>query len=194
MTGSRANVSGQGGVTVVARPAIAVLLTAAVSLGLYYNLWRFLPPAVHRPLATMLGIVSWLAIGLGPFVIAWVGRRRGAGLPVVFAASLLTPLAWDAKEVVRVSCCFPLAESLYFGLNTVFLLIFFGAIGQIGLYETISRLRARRNAGVVVVERSLAGPLAAVVVGLAAVWVFAVWGGGTKAFYLFTEGYKVLFH
>ncbi len=177
----------------VAGPAVAVFLAAFVSLGLYYNLWRMFAPGLHRPLATVFGLISWVAIGFGPTVIYYAGRSRGAGVPVLVAACLVTPVVWNVKEIVRVSVNFTLAESLYFGLNTVFLLMVCGAIGQMGICEIVYRLRDR-PADTTPAAVFTRGPVGAILLALASVFVFLIWGGGTHAFYVFMEGYKLIFH
>ncbi len=107
-------------------------------------------------------------------------------------ACLITPLVWNLKEMVRVSEFFTLGETLYYGLNTVFLLAVFSALGQMGLCELICcwRLGKRSEEPVKVFSPA---PVIAILVGLAALYVCLLWGLGVHFFYIYIEGYRAIF-
>jgi hypothetical protein len=94
--------------------------------------------------------------------------------------------------MVRVSEFFTFGETLYYGLNTAFLLSVFGALGQMGLCELICRWRLGKRSEEAVKVFSPA-PVISIVVGLAALYVFLLWGLGVHFFYIYIQGYRVLF-
>ncbi|HPW70040.1 MAG: hypothetical protein GXY28_05445 [Bacteriovoracaceae bacterium] len=174
-------------------PAFVLLVTAAVSLALYKNFWQFnLPYVLQKAAAFIFGPAAFLAIGCGAIVVYPVCRSRGASVAEAFAASMITPLAWILKEVVRVSEFFSWGESLYYGLSSSLLLAIAANIGFMGLGEMIhrSRLKKRGMARAVVTPV----PIAAVVFALAALYVILIWGVGVHWFYIYQEGYKAIFH
>lgn len=173
-------------------PTLGVLLVTVVTLTTYHHLWRVAPTAVHRSVATVAGLIAFIAIGFGPLVIYLWGRHGGAPLRLVVAACFVTPVCWNVKEMIRVTEYFTVGEALYYGLNTVFLLTVFGAIGQMGLGELLYRRRQRAGAGGAGAMVT-AGPLLAIGVAVAAFFTLLAWGGGVHAFYIYVEGYRALF-
>jgi hypothetical protein len=173
-------------------PAFVLLVVAAVSLALYKNFWQLNLPYVQKAAAFIFGPAAFLAIGCGAIVVYPVCRSRGASVAEAFAASMITPLAWILKEVVRVSEFFSWGESLYYGLSSSLLLAIAANIGFMGLGEMIHRrrLKKRGRAGAVVTPV----PIAAVVFALAALYVILIWGVGVHWFYIYQEGYKAIFH
>jgi hypothetical protein len=176
----------------VVAPALTVLIVMVASAILYDQAWRIGNDTVHQLTAYIAGLVLFASIGYGPLYIYPTAFFRGAGLGERVLASLVTPVAWNLKEVVRVSEVFTWGESLYYGLNPVFLLCLSGAAIQMGLCEMVCRwLRNRR-----VPERvSVVTPasLLAVLVGLLGAGLFMAWDMGVHWFYIYQEGYKALF-
>ena len=173
-------------------PAFVLLVVAAVSLALYKNFWQFNLPHIQKAAAFIFGPAAFVTIGCGSIVVYPICRLRGASVAEAFAASMITPLAWILKEVVRVSEFFSWGESLYYGLSSSLLLAIAANIGFMGLGEMIHRrrLKKRGRAGAVVTPV----PIAAVVFALAALYVILIWGVGVHWFYIYQEGYKAIFH
>lgn len=173
-------------------PAATVLLVWAAGEVLYSQSWRTGNETLHHLVAYVSGLVLFAGIGFGPLYVYPRAFFRGANAWERILASLATPFVWNVKEVIRVSEYFTWGESLYYGLNTIFLLSLSAAAVQMGLCEMVCRrLRNRRvpeHAKVVT-----PAPLVAVLLGFSAVGVLFVWGKGVHAFYIYQEGYKALF-
>ena len=172
-------------------PTLTVLLAMILGLLVYENTWKLAGPAVHRPIAYLAGVVAFVSIGFGPLLIYPIGRARGVPLGIVIAACFVTPVCWNAKEMVRVLDFFTPAEALWWGLNPAFLLAFAGAWGEMGLCELVHR--ARRRTGGTPLRVVTAAPVLGIVFGLVALYALLIWGGGVHTFYLYMEGYRALF-
>ena len=176
----------------VVAPALAVLIVMVASWVVYDQAWRIGNHAIHQCTAYLAGILLFLSIGFGPLYVYPTAFFRGASLGERILASLLTPVAWDVKEILRVSEVFSWGESLYYGVNPVFLMCLSVAAVQMGLCEIVCRrLRNRLVSEPVPVVTPV--PLVAVVVGLVCMALLLLWDMGAQGFYIFQEGYKAIF-
>lgn len=175
-------------------PVGIVLATMIVTTIIYFHLaWRMGGDNPIRPVVTTVSSwVLFISIGFGACYIYPTGFFRGASVAERIAACLVTPLVWNLKEMVRVSEFFTLGETLYYGLNTVFLLAVFSALGQMGLCELICRWRLGKRSEEPVKVFSPT-PVIAIFVGLAALYVCLLWGLGVHFFYIYIEGYRAIF-
>jgi hypothetical protein len=174
------------------KPAGMVFLAMAVSLSLYKLSAQVEGRLLHGLLSSVFAVTLFLSIGFGALFVYPFAYFRGAGIAERILASLFTPLLWAVKEIVRVNEYFTVGESLYYGLNSLILLTFFGTFGLMGICEVLCRLIARRRGARV--RRILSPiPVAAIVVSLFALWVLLIWGMGVHWFYIYMEGYKALF-
>jgi len=128
----------------VNRLVIQVTIVLAVMVGMsiiYFHLaWRIDSGNFLRPVITTLSAwMLFISIGFGTLYIYPTAFFRGASAGERIIACLVTPVVWNIKEMVRVSEFFSLGETLYYGLNTSFLLAFFGTFGLMGLCELICR-------------------------------------------------------
>ncbi len=173
-------------------PALTVLIVMLASLIVYSHAWRIDRDPIDRVTAYIAGLVLFASIGFGPLYVYPTAFFRGASARERILASLVTPVVWDVKEILRVSEYFTWGESLYYGLNTIFLMCLCAAAVQMGVCEMVCRWIRNRQASdrvPVVVPAALI----AVVLGFAGVGALFLWGGGVHAFYLYQEGYKALF-
>ena len=176
----------------VVAPAATVLIVMAASAILYDQSWRIGNDTLHQLTAYIFGLVLFASIGFGPLYVYPRAFFRGASGLERILASLVTPMAWNVKEMVRVSEFFTWGESLYYGLNTILLLCLCAGAVQMSLCEMACRwVRNRKTSEPV----SLVTPASviAVLAGLAGVGVLFVWGMGVHSFYIYQEGYKALF-
>lgn len=173
-------------------PAMTVLVVMLASLILYSHAWRIENDAVHQLIAYVSGVVLFVSIGFGPLYAYPRAFFRGASGSERILASLVTPVAWDVKEILRVSEYFSWGESLYYGLNTIFVLCLCVAAAQMGICEMVCRAVHNRRVSEPV---SVVTPASLIPVlgGLLGVGAFFLWGGGVHAFYIYQEGYKALF-
>ncbi len=171
-------------------PAFAALLLMAAGKILYNLPWHDMTPSIHKPAAFISGLVLFIAITLAPSAVYPLGRFRGAAARTCIMACLITPLVWNIWEIIRVTAFFSPAESLYYGLNPLFLGTLAFAAFQAGLWESVYRLRVKRPGK----KTQLAGPMLSALAGLGLLYVFCFWAMGQPWFYLYQEGYKALFH
>jgi hypothetical protein len=169
-----------------------LLIWAAASVVYLECAWRLEPGALRSLLAFSSAVLLLLSLGFGALYIYPIAFFRGANTVERLAACLVTPLVWNLKEMVRVGEFFSPGETLYYGLNTAFLLTVFGSLGLAGLCELVCRWRLGRRS-----ERPVRifspAPLLWVGMGLAAVYLLLLWGLGVHFFYMYIQGYKALF-
>jgi hypothetical protein len=179
-------------VTRAVLPAAAVLSVWAAGTLVYCHSWRIDNDSLHQWTAYLSGLILFASIGFGPLYVYPRAFFLGASARERVLASLATPVAWNVKEIVRVSEFFTWGESLYYGMNTIFLLSLSAAAIQMGLCEmACRRLRNRRLSEHAPVATP--APVIAVLAGLVGVGVLFVWGQGVHSFYIYQEGYKALF-
>jgi hypothetical protein len=173
-------------------PAGIVLLLMGASAWVYDASWRIDHGPLRSAVAFLSGILLWLSIGNGALLAYPMARFRGAGLGERAVACLASPVIWNIKEMVRVSEFFTAGESIYYGLNSLFLLAVIGAFAQMGLCELLCRRRLR-SAGQWHGRVATWPPVMAIVAGLSALFLMSYWGDGVHWFYVYMQGYKALF-
>jgi len=173
-------------------PGATVLIVMFASAILYDQSWKIGNDALHQLTAYVSGLILFVSIGFGPLYAHPKAYFRGASALERILACLLTPVAWDVKEMFRVSEYFSWGESLYYGLNTIFILCLCVGVAQMGVCEMVCRwVRNRQVLEPVPVVTPAS--LIPVLVGLLGVGTFFLWGGGVHSFYIYQEGYKALF-
>jgi hypothetical protein len=174
-------------------PALPVMIMMLVSWFAYEYAWRIDSAVIHRGLAFAAGILLFAVIAFGPMLVYPMAYFRGAVVGERILACMITPIFWNVKEVVRVTEYFTVGESLYYGLNPLFLGLLAVVLFQIGLAEIICRRRLQKRDKIsLLVFRPAA--VVAMVVGAAGVFIFNLWGMGVHWFYVYQEGYNALFH
>jgi hypothetical protein len=169
---------------------------AAVMAGskVFYNLaWMIPDPTLHRALAFALGLTLNLSLTFGASLLYPLTYYRGASWMERAAACLVTPVLWNLWEITRVTEFFSFGESLYYGLNSLFLGTLAFTVFQMGLWELICR-RAFNRRGPDRRRVWSGAPIPAMVLGAAAVFVFNIWGLGAHWFYLYGNLYKIIFY
>ncbi len=175
------------------RPVGTVLVVWAAASIVYLELaWRLESDALRELLAFSSALLLLLSLGFGALYIYPTAFFRGAGPMERVTACLITPLAWNIKELARVGEFFSFGETLYYGLNTAFLLTVFGSLGLAGLCELVCRWRLGTRSEQPVRVFSPA-PLSLVALGLGAVYLLLFWGLGVHFFYIYIQGYKAIF-
>jgi len=172
-------------------PVLGVLLALLVSSIVYNNSWRVESDFAQQLIANVSALLMFLSLGFGALLVYPAAFFRGAGPAERIAACFVTPLAWIAKEVVRMNRVYSLAESVYFSLNPLCLGVCFGTIAMIGLCHIWCRGAMKRRG--VEVGGFPAAAVAALAAGLSVVIFLFAWGLGVHSFYLFQEGYGALF-
>ncbi|MEA3221934.1 MAG: hypothetical protein U9P49_02055 [Thermodesulfobacteriota bacterium] len=173
-------------------PAAIVLAIMIISLLVYWNSWRIDSVGAHRIVANIAAVVLFVSIGFGSLLVYPMAYFRGANAGERIFASLITPIIWLIKESIRVSVFYTFAETLYYGLNPLYLAVFIGPFGLMGICELVCRsiIKKRSDTSIRVITPL---PVAAIFAALVALYVFLIWGGGVHWFYIYMEGYKALF-
>jgi hypothetical protein len=173
-------------------PVGALLAVMLASSFAYHNSWRVDNAMLRQAIAEAAAVILFASIGFGALIIYPLSAHGGAGRSERIIACLTVPIIWNIMEMARVREFFGFGETLYYGLNQVFLLAVFGAFAQMGLCELA--LRWRRNRRREEKERIFtAAPLLSIAAGLAAFYVIMLWGMGVHFFYWYGRIYKALF-
>lgn len=128
-------------------PVGIVLATMFVTSIIYDQSWKFCDISPMKFFITVTNILLFSSIFLSVFLIYPMMFFRGAGTVERVVASLIPLMVWIAKEIIRISYVFTVSESLYFGLNPVFIFLFCFALFQIGLSELICKWRLKKREG-----------------------------------------------
>ncbi|MBN2243385.1 MAG: hypothetical protein JW793_11920 [Acidobacteria bacterium] len=165
----------------------------ATSTLIYNNAWRFLDPQFHRPLAVVCVILMGASIIFGPAWIYPVAFFRGASLRERVVACLITPFAWILKELVMMPSSYSIGEKMYNLFNPLFLGTISLAVIEMGICEIACRWAAHKRSAVPARRVFSAGPIAAVLAGLCAVYFFNLWGDRVGFWYIHQSIYQYLF-
>jgi len=165
-------------------PTSIVLVAMIVSRIIYFN--------SSATVATLSGIVMFLCIGFGSFLIYPLSFVRGAPLTERIIGCLLTPLVWNGIEMYNVGQAFSPAESLFYGVNILSIGAVAGQFLIMGVCDFFCRWnqgRAERG------ETKVLSPFAvlASVSGILGIYLVLVWGEGVGLHYLLIGLYKNIF-
>jgi len=172
-------------------PAAIVFAVMAVSFIAYNTAWHIKVEFIHKLVVNIAAVVLFLCVGFSPFAVYTMSYFRGATFRERVLATLINPAAWAIKEVVRVTATFSIGESIYFLFNPLIISLFAAVIAQVGLLEMLCR-RSLKKRGENVEVFSVPS-LAAIIAGLSIFVINLAWEQGVHSFYLFMEGYKLLF-
>ena len=189
------------GVIQVKQPFIRQVLLpvgAALLVGaLLYWLNSLALPTSNRELyrftknSLLILFYAWLWLS-GPLFVYPYLYFHGAGLRERTVGAFVLPVAYILSEIIRVSEYFSWGEALYYGLSTMGLLTLALQAGLLGAAEMFCRWRQRTRTGQP--RRVVSwGPVGALLFMFGAVYVLLLWGMGVYWFYIYQEGYKVLF-
>jgi hypothetical protein len=165
-------------------PTSIVLGAMILSRIIYFN--------SSATVATLSGIVMFLAIGFGPFLIYPLSFVRGASLTERIIGCLLTPLVWNGIEMYNMSEAFTPAESLFYGVNILFIGTLAGQFLIMGVCDFFCRVTERRGGGRDTKTISPFGVIATLS-GILGLYLVLLWQEGTGLMYLFVKIYKALF-
>lgn len=150
----------------------------------------FANSAAYRPVMNILSRGRILSLLLGGLLIYPILFFRGATLRERIVGSLMLPLIYSLTAIVRAAAFFPLGEALYYGLNPITMGSFFLQIAFIGLTDLLCRWWLRRQDGRPFGYRP---QIASLLLGALAAFLILVWNGGENWFYLYQQGYRLLF-
>lgn len=148
--------------------------------------------AFYRPLMNVLARGRILSLLSGGLIIYPVLFFRGARLKERLLGAMVLPLAYVITAIAHVTAYFPLGEAVYYGFNTIAVAGTFLHFGLISIADVFCRWWLRRRDGrplPLVRWPHVAGILIGAIVG----YVTLIWNGGQTFFYLYQEGYKLLF-
>ena len=173
-------------------PTATVFLTMVVTGVIYKNSWRIPNDGLRQVVATISAVPFFFSIGFGAMIVYPMSVSRGATTAERMLASLVTPMVWILKEIIRVNEFFTIGESIYFGLNQLFLLTIVGAFAQMGLCEVFCRWRWNKW-GEEQVPMFSPTAVVCILLGIVGTYILFIWGWGTGFFYIYMELYKAIF-
>jgi hypothetical protein len=149
-------------------------------------------PGLYRLWMNGGHVLIYLAYAASTLVLYPVMVFRGASLAERILGCYVATLAYLLKEIIRVNEYFSLGESLYYGLSSIMLGGLVLQVGYLALGELISRALYRWR--VDPTTRVVTWPaLLGIAFALVSLYVLLIWDGGVHYFYLYQEGYKLLF-
>lgn len=158
---------------------------------IYAKAWKFDLGGVNTFISWVCGLGDVIFRVLTPLIVYAVACPRGASLAERVIASMVPTFGWAAYQLYLAAGVFSIGETVYYGFSSAFLFIFCVLISVIGLCELVFRLTGRQHR---YTKKRLTGPITAILIGPLSVFVLMVWGGGVHFFYVYQEGYKLLFH
>ncbi len=173
-------------------PAASLLGLSALLFAVTFSLEGIKNTETYRLAMNGVHLLLFVSVAFGSlFIYPWMFFKGASRAERVFG-SLITPLVFVAKEVVRVREFFTWGEALYYALSPVMLLLLIGQAGLMGLAELVCRTVGKRRA---VSARGVVsfGPVFAILAALAGLYIFLLWGMGVHWFYIYMQGYKALF-
>jgi hypothetical protein len=165
-------------------PTSIVLVTMILSRIVYFN--------SSATVATLSGIVMFLAIGFGSFLIYPLSFARRASLSERIIGCLLTPLVWNGTEMYNVSQAFTPAECLFYGVNILSIGTVAGQFLIMGVCDFFCRWSQGRGGRGVARALSPFAVLASIS-GILGIYLVLVWGEGVGLHYLLIGLYKNVF-
>lgn len=149
------------------------------------EIYKFAMNTVH--------VALFFYLALNGFFVYRTMLMRGAGLAERIAGSYITPLAYAIKEIIRVSEFFTIGESFFYCLCTHPVLgIFVGQAGLLAVSEMLCRKYYKKR-NLYDANAVTAGPLAACIASIMAIYFFYIYDAGGTAFYVYSELYKLIF-
>ncbi len=174
-------------------PIVLLLGIYIVLHNLYFESWKIDNRDVQYGISFIAGIVLFVFIGFNSLIVYPVLYFKGATIHERIIASLIVQIVWIIKELVRVSEFFTFGETLYYTLNSAFLLALSGSFAFMGISEMFCRYRLKKK-GVGLQKIITPLPVMSVISGIIALYIFLIWGVGEHWFYIYVTGYKLIFH
>lgn len=168
------------------------LLMAVALSGLMQDPYRLAGSPLYRPLLNTLSAARFLLLLFSTFFVYPFVWAAGASLRQRVLAAYVLPLAYVLWAIFQATAYFPLGQAVYYGFNPLAFGAFWLQLALIGVAEIAGRAWSRFRHGT-------RGPLvrwthiAGIIVGLFALYLTLFWDGGVHWFYVYQEGYKLLF-
>ncbi len=152
--------------------------------------WKLGIPEITILAAWTCGLGGILLLFLSPLVTYPLVYARNATLAERSLTALAPFLAECSYQTFTASQVYTTGEAFYYSLGPIFLIVLFVNLSLMGICEILCRLREKSRR---VIRVWTAGPVIAMLCGPLAAWLMLVWDGGVHWFYLYQEGYKLLF-
>ncbi len=172
-------------------PVLSVFIVMSVSYAGYFGSRHLDGGLVQQWMACFFGTTYFLSIAFGALYVYTTARVRGAGLTVCILASLVNPLIWMTKEVLRLTESHPFLESLYWFLNPLDLWLLSFVIMEMGLATLMARTILKKKGEEVSIFTM--GPVVTVLGSLIFAISIYAWGEGENIYVFFLKGYRLLF-
>jgi hypothetical protein len=127
-------------------PISTVLLIILLTSIIYEHSWKLKGQPLLFKVTSYTTLLLFISIFFSTFFIYPMTFFRGAGTGERIIASLIPLFVWMVKEMIRIYTVFTIGESLYFGLNPMFLFLILFTFLQMGLSDLFCRWRLKRRA------------------------------------------------
>lgn len=108
------------------------------------------------------------------------------------AVCVIPMVGWNAEQIYLASGVFSVSETAYYTFSTGSMLLLSCLFMEMGACEIIFRFWYGKRGQLQNVR--FLGPVIAFAAGLSGIFILLLWEGGTRWFYFYQEGYKLLFH
>jgi len=171
-------------------PAITMFAIWAALEFTHTHAWKLGIPLVTLLAGWLCGLGGFLLVLLSPLFIYPLSYFRNASLMERSLTALTPMMAECGYHTFLAGSVFPLGKTLYYGIGPIFLVILVANLMLMGICEIFCRLRVRSRQRVRVWTP---GPPIVILAGPPALWLLLLWDGGVHWFYIYQEGYKLLF-
>ncbi len=126
-------------------PVGIILLITGITSVIYEHSWKFKDNEILYFLSSFTNVLLFLSIFFSVFFIYPISFFKGAGLKERTMASFIPLLVWMIKEIIRMKTVFSVGESLYFGLNPLFIFLILVTVFQMGISDFLCRVLLKKR-------------------------------------------------
>jgi hypothetical protein len=129
-------------------PVGSVLAIVLVTSLIYEISWEYKDSQLLYSMFSVLTVLMFISIFFPAFFIYPYTYFKGATPLERVIASLIPLFIWMGKEILRISSVFSVGESLYFGLNPIFILLLLFTLFQMALCQPFCRWRHKKRSAI----------------------------------------------
>jgi len=125
---------------------VGIVLAVVLFTSLAYEVsWKYGDSQFLYSLFPLVAVLMFISIFFPSFFIYPYTYFKGARPWERIIASFIPLGVWMGKEILRIGSVFSLGESLYFGLNPIFIMLILFTFLQMGLCDPICRWRHKKR-------------------------------------------------
>lgn len=128
---------------------VGIVLAVVLVTSLIYEIsWQFKNSQLLYSIFSVLFVLMFVSIFFPAFFIYPYTYFKGATPLERIIASFIPLFMWMGKEILRISSVFSVGESLYFGLNPIFILLLLFTLFQMALCQPFCRWRHKKRSAI----------------------------------------------